>query len=43
MNTSLAEVDDMIGSIVSGFEQRNLTHIINLIIVVSPFPIPQLI
>ena len=35
MNASLVEVDSMIGSIVTGLEQRNLTDIVNLIIVVS--------
>jgi len=34
MNQSLAEVDSMIGSIMDGLDQRNLTDIVNLIVVV---------
>jgi hypothetical protein len=41
MNASLVEVDSMIGSIVTGLEQRNLTDIVNLIIVVSSLPYTQ--
>ena len=36
MNQSLAEVDAMIGSVMDGLDQRNLTDIINLIVVVCP-------
>jgi len=34
MNASLAQVDEMIGSVLDGIERRNLTNIVDLIIVV---------
>jgi hypothetical protein len=34
MNSSLAQVDAMIGSVLDGIARRNLTDIVNLIIVV---------
>jgi hypothetical protein len=34
MNQSLARVDEMIGSIMDGLDERNLTDIVNFIVVV---------
>ena len=34
MSQALSEVDDMIGSIVNGLNQRNLSDIVNIIVVV---------
>lgn len=34
MNSSLAQVDAMIGSVLEGISRRNLTDIVDLIIVV---------
>ena len=34
MSQALSEVDDMIGSIMSGLNQRNLSEIVNIIVVV---------
>ena len=34
MSQALSEVDDMIGSIMNGLNQRNLSDIVNIIVVV---------
>jgi hypothetical protein len=34
MSQALSEVDDMIGSIMDGLNQRNLSEIVNVIVVV---------
>lgn len=38
MSQALSEVDDMIGSIMNGLNQRNLSDIVNIIVVVRLLP-----